>query len=116
MSALANAPTSSHVTPAENLDNVGDAIDRLVTVEMRLSRYSRGVMIRLYDAARLAQGGGALSMRAARALQDQVSAGDAVFVITGAGVPDYLPVGETDGPPGAAAIAFALSAGLGATP
>jgi hypothetical protein len=39
------------------LTSAGEAIDRLVTVEMRLSPYARGVLGGLYDAARAAQGG-----------------------------------------------------------
>ena len=93
-----------------------DAIDRLVTVEMRLSAYSRGVIEHLYGAARERQGGGPLSLLAARTLTGSVGRGDAVFVATGAGVADFLPDGETDGPPGAVALANALSLGLGAVP
>jgi hypothetical protein len=37
-----------------------------------------------------------------------------VVIITGAGAPPYLPYGETDGPPGAAALARAIGRGLGA--
>ena len=39
-----------------------------------------------------------------------------MFVVTGAGTPPGLPAGETDGPPGAAALARAIEFGLGGTP
>ena len=45
-----------------------------------------------------------------------MSEGDIVLITTGAYVPDFLPKGETDGPTGAASLAFALKVGLGATP
>jgi hypothetical protein len=43
-----------------------------------------------------------------------VGHGDRVWVITGLVVPGAIPRGETDGPPGAAVLARALAAGLGA--
>jgi hypothetical protein len=99
------------------LHSLGHAIDRLVTVEMRLSSYSRGVIGGLYEAALAAQGGGPLSLRAAQCLRRAVGPGSVVLFTTGAGSnADYLPCGETDGPPGVAALAAALSSGLGAVP
>jgi hypothetical protein len=92
-------------------------IDRLVTVEMRFGEgLPRGVTHRLYDAARAAQGGKPLTFLAADGLRKALSRGDNVLVVTGAGTPPWLPKGETDGPPGAAAIARALEVGLGAKP
>lgn len=94
----------------------GDAIDRLVTVEMRYQGMPRGYLIGLYDGARAAQGDEPLAMRAARWLVQHVQPGDNVFIATGAGVPPNLPKGEVDGPLGAAALARAVDLGLGATP
>ncbi|RCW66129.1 uncharacterized protein DUF4392 [Pseudorhodoferax soli] len=51
-------------------------------------------------------------MAAAAALKAKVSPGDTVFIATGAGVAPNLPLGETDGPVGAAALAVALVKGL----
>lgn len=93
----------------------GDAIDRLVTVEMRFHGMPRGYIIDLYNSARAAQGE-PLAMRAARWLLRSVHQGDNVFIATGAGGPPYLPKGEMDGPLGAAALARAIDLGLGATP
>jgi len=57
---------------------------------------------------------GGLCARAALALAGRVRPGDRVWVITGLVVPGAIPRGETDGPPGAAVLARALAAGLGA--
>lgn len=93
-----------------------EQIDRLVTVEMRFaSGFPRGIIPRLYDAARAASGS-PLSYRAATGLRARVKAGDRVLLVTGAGGPPHMPSGETDGPIGAAALGRALGSGLGARP
>ena len=56
-----------------NLENICRNIDRLVTVEMRISDYARGVIAKLYDAACLAQGGEPLSLVAARLISKMPS-------------------------------------------
>jgi hypothetical protein len=95
---------------------VGDSIDRAVNIEMRFrAGLPRGVTYPLYEAARKKQGK-PLTWLAAKLLVDKVKKGDHVFVVTGAGTPPGLPAGETDGPPGAAAIARAIEFGLGAKP
>jgi hypothetical protein len=92
-------------------------IDRAVNLEMRFGQgLPRGVTHRLYDAARAAQGDVPLTFLAAEGLRKAVKRGDHVLVVTGAGSAPWLPKGETDGPPGAAAIARALEVGLGAKP
>src|SRR3982074_3274850 len=84
---------------------VGDSFDRAVNIEMRFrAGLPRGVTYPLYEAARKKQKK-PLTWLAAKLLKDKVKAGQHVFVITGAGTPPGLPAGETDGPPGAAAIA-----------
>ncbi|MGG5819480.1 glutamate cyclase domain-containing protein [Falsiroseomonas sp. HW251] len=90
-------------------------IDRLTTVEMRRSDYSRGVIAHLHEAAVAAQGGGPLSLLGARFLQEKVLAGRHVLITTGAGDPKHLPAGETDGPPGATQLARLVCA-LGGVP
>lgn len=94
---------------------IGRNIDRLITVEMRISDYGRGVIAKLHDAALEAQGGAPLCVTAARAMIAHVKPGVPVFITTGAGDPKYLPAGETDGPPGAAVLARAVAA-LGGVP
>ena len=95
---------------------IGRHIDRLVTVEARISPTSRNVIVQLYEAARDKQGGGPLSMLAARQILKHLGPGKTVFITTGAGDPRYLPAGETDGPPGVAALALAIHAATGAVP
>lgn len=105
----------SSTTP-EQLALIGRHIDRLVTVEARISPTSRNVIVNLYEAACAAQGGGPLSMRAAQQILTHLGPGKTVFLTTGAGDPRYLPAGETDGPPGVAALALAIHAATGAVP
>jgi D-glutamate cyclase len=93
---------------------IADNIDRLTCVEMRIPGIDRGIIEPLYRAARETQGGAPLSLRAARLIQERVTAKDTVVIITGAGAPPYLPYGETDGPPGAVALARAIGRGFGA--
>src|SRR5471032_3534371 len=84
---------------------VGDSIDRAVNIEMRFrAGLPRGVTYPLYEAARKKQKK-PLTWLAAKLLKDSIKPGQNVFVVTGAGTPPGLPAGETDGPPGAAAIA-----------
>ena len=97
-------------------DIVCSSLDRLATVEMRISDYSRGVPAKLYDAARQAQGGRSLSQAAAELILDFARRGEPVFIVTGAGDPVYLPAGETDGPPGVVALAVAIATATGAVP
>ncbi len=101
--------------PEAQLELICRNIDRLVTVEMRISDYSRGVIAKLHEAAVAAQGGLPLSLLGARSLLANVKPGKTVFIMTGAGDPKYLPAGETDGPPGVAAIARAVAI-LGGVP
>lgn len=102
--------------PDTQIEIIGNNIDRLVTVEARISDYSRGVIAKLYEAARDAQGGGPLSMLAAQQILRHLGSSKCVLITTGAGDPRFLPAGETDGPPGVAALARAIHMATGATP
>lgn len=97
---------------------IAEYIDRLCTVEMRPGKGNlpRGVIHRLYDAARERAGGTPLTLDIAQALVERVKPGDAVFILTGAGGPPVLPKAEIDGLLGAAALARALHFSLGAVP
>ena len=97
-------------TSAEQLAIIGRNIDRLTTVEARISPTSRNVIVQLHEAACAAQGGGPLSMLAAQQILKHLGPGKTVFITTGAGDPRFLPAGETDGPPGVAALAAAGNA------
>lgn len=94
---------------------VGENIDRLVTVEMRTQGIVRGNILQLYEAAR-AHLREPLTMLAARRLQAAVQPGGTVIIATGAGSWPWMPSGETDGPPGAASLARAITLGLGGRP
>ena len=94
---------------------IGENVDRLCTVEMRPQGMPRGQIHQLYEAARQKQQR-PLTLLAAEKLANQVGKKDVVLVTTGAGGPPWLPFGETDGAPGAAAIARAVALGLGAIP
>lgn len=94
---------------------VAEYVDRLCTIGMRPRGMSREALLQLYDAAR-EEAGEPLMMKAARLLNERVKRGDTVFITTGAGVPPWMPYGETDGPLGAVALGRALTLGLGATP
>ena len=97
---------------------VAEYVDRLCTVEMRPGKGNlpRGVIHRLYDAAREQAGGKPWTLDMAEAFVDRIKPGDAVFILTGAGGPPVLPKAEVDGLLGAAALARALHFSLGATP
>lgn len=96
-------------------DVVGEYIDQICSIELRPNggNIPRGVTRNLYEAAR-AKVDGPLSTRMAQALVGRVGAGDNVLIVTGAGGEPYLPHAEIDGLLGAAAIARALTLGLGA--
>lgn len=97
---------------------VCDQLDRLMTVEFRVyghpgKHQTRGTVSQLYDAAR-AKTDRALTQVAAEGLVKNINRGDIVIITTGWLIPFWAPNGETDGTPGAIAIARALSVGLGA--
>jgi hypothetical protein len=93
----------------------GNRIDRLMTLEIRplSGGLPPGIVVPMYEVCR-AHHEGPLSMAAAAALKERVTPGSTVFIATGAGVSPKLPLGETDGPVGAAALAAAIVKGLGA--
>jgi hypothetical protein len=96
-------------------ESVADAIETQVCVEIRRPGGMQGVVKPLGLAARAKQGAAPV-MLAAQRLVDSVLPGSVVVVSTGFYVPGAMPRGETDGPPGAAALAYAVSRGLGAIP
>jgi len=90
-----------------------DNIDRLVTTEMRKPGLPRGITPELYRIARDAAGDEPLSHAAATALTDALDGGAPVVLSTGFRHAEHVPYGETDGPPGAVALARALRACFG---
>ena len=97
-------------------ETIGNNIDRLISIEFKNRAVPYDTLLPLYEAARREGGGRPLCLRAAEGLVAAVGKGDAVFIMTGAGCAPWLPKGENDGPPGAAALARALYQGLGAIP
>lgn len=94
---------------------IAENIDHLCATEMRFAgELPRNVVWPLYMAAREKQGGEPLVFQAASRLQQSVSVGDVVFVVTGSGSKYGLTRGETDGPLGAASLSRALDLGLNA--
>ena len=98
------------------LDMVGEAVDRLITIEAKNPGMPHGVLLPMYEAARAANGGKPVTMSAAEGLKKHLGKGDVVFIMTGAGYEPTMPKGESDGPPGAASLARILYRGLGAIP
>ena len=97
----------------EFIETVGERIDSLVNLDVP----SRNATSILYPLAR-EKSQGPLCLSAASVLQKTIHPQDVVFIATGfTERPDITPeIGETDGPPGAAALARALHRGLGAVP
>lgn len=108
-------PTQSLTAQSGLAQFVGDPLDRLMTVEARPPRggLPPGIVVPMYEICREYHGE-PVSTLAARSLAETLEAGSGVLICTGAGVPPLLPMGETDGPPGAAALARALAIGFGA--
>ncbi len=96
-----------------HLEAVCGSIDQLLAVEIRMLGQAVGVIPKLAAAARQVAGR-SVSFTAAKALQERVRPGDAILITTGTGLPPYLPAGETDGPPGAAALVRTTQLALGA--
>lgn len=92
---------------------LGESVDRIVTADLAF----RGVVHRLYPPARR-RAGKPLCLAAAELLRGRIRAGDAVLIATG--WPDRPWVSdrifETDGPPGAAALARCVNLASGAVP
>jgi len=93
----------------------GNRLDRLMTLEIRPFHggLPSGIVVPMYEICRKHHGA-PLCMVAAMALKANVAPGSTVLIATGAGISPNLPLGETDGPIGAAALALALTKGLGA--
>jgi len=79
-------------------------IDRLITVEIRRAGIVRGFKSALYDIVR-AGGPTPLVLAAARMLDRPAAR---IGIVTGAAVPEHMPVGENDGPFGSVVLAGAL--------
>jgi hypothetical protein len=90
------------------LQEIAESIDRLITVDMCMQHIPRGSMIPLYRAARKLVGK-PLSLAAAEELRSACQEDRWVIISTGFVLKPYMPYGETDGPPGAVALARAIN-------
>ena len=94
------------------LTPLGETIDRLTILELRPRSFPTwGLVSHLYETVRN-KIGGPLSLLAAERLMQAVKPDDLVIIITGFAVPPWIPIGESDGPLGAASLARALNYGL----
>ncbi len=85
-----------------SFEQICEGIDRLITIDVS----GRGVIYKLYDAAR-SQSGRPLTLNAADSIREKLKEGDTAIITTGFRVlPDMIQ--ETDGPLGAASITKAL--------
>lgn len=94
---------------------VGENVDRLCSIEIRPRMAASGVFPALYDAARKKYAY-SLTYLAASEIIKKTKEQDHIFILTGAGCPPRYPTGESDGPPGAVALARALHLGLKLNP
>ena len=104
-----------HISRDQMAIILGENIDRLCAVEMRPRMPTSGVFPQLYDAAR-EKCSYPLTYLAATEIIKRTKEKDYVFILTGAGAPPRYPAGESDGPPGAVALARALHLGLKLNP
>lgn len=104
-----------HISKEDMAIIVGENVDRLCAVEMRPRMPTSGVFPELYDAARKKYSY-PLTYLAASEIVKKTKEKDHVFILTGAGCPPRYPAGESDGPPGAVALARALHLGLKLNP
>lgn len=93
---------------------IGEAIDRLVTVDLS----SRGFITILYEAARKLAGDAPLCLTAAREIAERTSSGQPVVIATGLPIRGWFgaEMAENDGPIGAASLARACYVALQAVP
>ncbi|MDG4669341.1 glutamate cyclase domain-containing protein [Mycobacterium sp. 236(2023)] len=112
MSSCAAAATTGATTLAAV---VGERLDRAMTLELRpmTGGLPAGIVVPIYDICRTLQPL-PLSTAAATLLIERLTPTDTVWIVTGAGIGPALPHGETDGPPGAAALGRAIRLALGA--
>ena len=91
---------------------LGQTIDQLISIEVRPIGLLNNVVPKLYRISREKMGE-PLAWGAARFLVERCRRDQTVIVITGHVHPALMPHGETDGPPGAVALARVLHLGLG---
>ena len=96
------------------LQDLGDNVDRLCTLDLRPPGPTSGYIGRFYQAVRVLTNA-PLTLAAAQCLH-QITPQSTIAIATGFCHPERLPYGETDGPPGAASLARAVRCGLACMP
>ena len=98
-----------------HLVRLGENLDRACTLDLRPKGLTTGYIGRLHAAA-VDVLGAPLTMLAALGLHERLRPETVVLIATGFLNRTFLPVGESDGPPGAATLARLLSIAYGALP
>jgi D-glutamate cyclase len=92
---------------------LGDSVDHLVTTDVKWPNAPLGHIRAIHEACRNLVGG-SVCLAAAEAIQKKVNKDSTVIISSGFLLPPFFPLGETDGPLGAVALARAISQGIGA--
>ncbi len=92
---------------------LGESVDHLITTDLKWPGPLSGHIDAIHEACRKLVGG-PVCLAAAEAIRKKVHKDSTVFISTGFLLPPFFPFGETDGPPGAVAIAHAIYHGIGA--
>ena len=99
------------------LKRIGETVDRLMTLDLWCKFAGEDVVLGMYEAAlaKVKPRHRSLTLAAAEALQERCQPGSQVLICTGLVLPPWM-VAETDGPPGAAALARMLNLALKVSP
>jgi hypothetical protein len=92
---------------------LGDSVDHLIALDIQWPGRPRGMVDSIHQACRR-HVGGPVCLSAASGLLKRVTKDSTVIISTGFVLPPFFPLGETDGPPGAVALARAIVGGIGA--
>lgn len=92
---------------------LGESVDHLITTDLKWPGPPPGHIGAIREACRKLVGG-PVCLAAAEAIRKKARSDSTVIISTGFLLPPFFPHGETDGPPGAVAIAHAIYHGIGA--
>lgn len=92
---------------------LGESVDHLITTDLKWPGPPPGHIGAIHEACRKLAGG-PVCLAAAEAIRKKAHSDSTVIISTGFLLPPFFPYGETDGPPGAVAIAHAIHHGIGA--
>lgn len=98
----------------DNLEVLAESVETLCTVELTTIGPGRGIVRPLFESAVAVQGSFPV-LRAARRLAGCLGRGGIAILSTGIVIPNVMPAGESDGPPGLLVLASVLARSLGVT-